>query len=140
MLHLFLFLRDYVLFILDFNPIIYPLYFSFSCLYWILTLLFIPCTFLSLLRIKRERKVSKRKRKHAVVFYALTGIWADLAFTSKAGPASRFSYARYGCLHTTLAVCALSYLARALFSSCKSRAFPLHGGGLGWGLVSFCPL
>ena len=87
---------------------------------------------------RKEKEKDEMKEKIAVVFYALTGIWADLAFASKAGPASRFSYARYGCLRTTLAVCALSYLACALFLSCKFRAFPLHGGGLGWGLVFLC--
>ena len=99
--------------------------------------LFTPVLFFLFCASKEKEKYEK-KEKIAVVFYALTGIWADLAFASKAGPASRFSYARYGCLRTTLAVCALSYLACALFLSCKFRAFPLHGGGLGWGLVFLC--
>ena len=86
-------------------------------MYWLLPFLFTPLFTLVLFFLfcaSKEKEKNEKKEKIAVVFYALAGIGADLAFASKAGPASRFSYARYWCLRTTLAVCALFYLASIL--------------------------
>ena len=95
-----------VLFLLLFNLFIYS---SFS---------------FSFFAIEKRNKRSKRKRKHAAVSYALTGIEYVLRLTSKARPVNRLSFAHYRCLRSTFAVCTL-YSMR--FGFRPTRFSPLLG-------------
>ena len=69
------------------------------------------CTFLSLFCASKEKEKYEKKEKKSGCFLCPDGHWGGkYILAAKARPASRFSYARYGCLRTTLAVCALFYL------------------------------
>ena len=66
---------------------------------------------------QKRKKSTKRKRKNGC-FLCPDGYWGGkYILAANARPASRFSYARYGCLRTTLAACALYYLVFSLQAS-----------------------